>query len=89
MYQCVLPCMIKYDFIGKIETVADDSKKVLRALNEDESLYPINNTDIYKEHTSELLRKYFSQFTRETLNELYEIYKYDYEAFGYKKPDFF
>ena len=33
--------------------------------------------------TDELARKYFEQLDRQTVDELYEFYKVDFEMFGY------
>ena len=81
------PCEIKYDFIGKIETLIEDSHHLMHALGvENIEFFPKNATDKYNIKTNTLIKKLFSQFSVETMNKLYKIYQSDFEAFGCNKP---
>ena len=76
-------CVI-FDFIGKFESLIEDSRSILSLLNTKEhTRFPENRTDMYQQRSGELINKYFKTVARENILRLYEIYKYDFEAFGY------
>ena len=39
--------------------------------------------------TKSLSRKYFSQLDKETIDELYSLFKVDFEMFGYRPDEFY
>ena len=81
-----LPCHIKYDFIGKMETLIEDSKYVMDLANmENKNLFPAKAGN--SAHTRSLVEKAYSNVHKTTLNRLYEIYKEDLEAFAYTVPE--
>lgn len=89
MHRIANPCMLKYDFIGKMETLYDDADQVLKELNLTQAIqFPKKFADKYKAKSENLITKYFSTVPKKTLGKLYDIYKDDLEAFGYKKPDY-
>ena len=83
-YALSLPCVVPYTFIGKMETMAADIKYVLR------NLYKVNASDftsIIDHHpTTTNTSEYFSQIPERHLATLKEIYKLDFQLFGYN-PD--
>lgn len=89
MHRLTSSCSIKYDYIGKMETLIEDAEQILSDLNlTDKIKFPVNLTDKYKKKTKRLMMEYYSKLPKETLGRLFEIYKDDYDAFGYKKPEF-
>ena len=77
-------CFTKFDFIGKFESLIEDSRSISSLLNTKEhTRFPENRTDMYQQRSGELINKYFKTVARENILRLYEIYKYDFEAFGY------
>ncbi|KAL7632348.1 UNVERIFIED_CONTAM: hypothetical protein RMT77_017351 [Armadillidium vulgare] len=77
------PCAIKFDAIVKLEHYSEEIRYIFHVTGLKEKLEPIwlhkNNNN-----TSSLLKLYFNQLSKEEINKLYEIYKLDFELFGYK-----
>ena len=80
-------CTVPYTVIGRLETMEDDLqyigqmagvglKKVLRNKSSGGS-------------TSSLAREYFRQLDRELVLQLYQLYRVDFEMFGYSVDQFF
>ena len=82
-------CYARFDFIGKYETLGEDSLIILKNINASNSFaFPENKRDNYKTKTSELYKKYMRALPKEYLIKLYNLYKNDFDAFGYEIPDF-
>ena len=96
-------CRIKYDIIGRMENFEQDLRLIMQKANlehllpTDKSRYHIHpsgiNTVIALNHTkestyNEKVKKYFSQLSAFQLDRLHEIYKIDFEMFGYKESDY-
>ena len=79
------PCQIDYDYYIDLErpTVTEDSNAVLKAIGAPEWLR------IYKENPSgtETKQSFFSQLTRKQFQQQLQMYKDDFEIFGYKPPE--
>ena len=88
IYKMCSPCKVNYDYLGRLETVGDDAKYMLTALNlEDTVSYPAK-TNSHPTNSSETY-KFLSQNTNKTtLGKLWEVYKMDFELFDYPKPEF-
>lgn len=83
------PCTIKYNYIGKMETLLEDANQVLKEINLfDKVKFPANATDKYKLEVRTLMKKYYGTLTKKSINKLYQIYEDDFLAFGYKVPDY-
>lgn len=77
------PCAIKYNVIGKYETLIDDSALALH-------LAGVNITFPTSQRTSgtgELLREYFNRIPVSVTKSLYNLYKPDFKLFGYSLED--
>ena len=81
-----LPCRIKYDIIGKLETMDEDARQVLTRLGADHINFPRFNTTSGR--TFDLIPSYFSTLTPIQIQRLHEIYKIDFEMFEYTHPGF-
>ena len=90
-----LHCTIPYDVIGKLETFNEDFKYIILKLGLQNILSikdiekDSKNKSNYKtsEKKKEIL-KYFSQLTKEKFEELWKIYRVDFEMFGYDASDY-
>lgn len=79
--QTCFPCGIRYDVIGKYETLVEDSERFLRLIGAPENLhYPPYNP----RNTSSLLPHYLDTLTPRQLIGLHTTYKMDLEMFNYK-----
>lgn len=82
------PCVLPYDFIGKMESLVADSEQILKDLGSQEH-FPAHLTDKHKTSltSKQLIQTHFSKLSKETIRQLYQRYKVDFEAFDYKLPN--
>ena len=82
-------CQFHYNFIGKYETLEDDSQYILQHLFREPSLtLPKENIanmkkDKYKYAKS--IQEYYNELTSQELAGIIDVYKDDFAVFGYKK----
>ncbi len=82
------PCLVWYDFIGYLEDIEQDSSDVLKILGlNSRAVFPVNISSNYEVPSSVLMRNYFSKLPRSYKARLYDKYRYDFEMFGYPKPN--
>ncbi|XP_031165478.1 carbohydrate sulfotransferase 12 isoform X1 [Sander lucioperca] len=85
VYRLCHPCQVKYDFIGRLETLDTDAEHLLKLLEVDDLLrFPLgarNRTAASWE------RDWFAQIPITMRRELYKLYEPDFELFGYPKPE--
>ncbi|XP_038052168.1 carbohydrate sulfotransferase 11-like [Patiria miniata] len=84
VYKLCSPCRVHYDFIGKLETVDSDSKYMFKLFGLHNATYPSYSRSNVS--SSDLYEQYFSRVELKDLQRLWEIYKLDFELFGYPKP---
>lgn len=77
------PCAIKYNVIGKYETLIDDSALALHLANVNITFPTSQRTS----GTSELLREYFNRIPVSVTKSLYKLYADDFKLFGYSLED--
>lgn len=73
------PCLIKYDFIGKYETLYSDAEFLLKSLNKNYIKFPrvrISNT------TAQII-KYYNSLPPYVIARLYNIFILDFKLFSY------
>lgn len=69
---------IPYAFVGRLETFGEDIVRLGTLIGED--LMPYLGEHVHQTESSERLRQYY---TPELQRQVYEIYKADFDAFGY------
>ena len=82
------PCQLHYNFIGKIETLVDDSKYVFQNVFHDPSLIlPRRNSANLKKvrNYTKSIQEYYDELTSEELADVIDIYEDDFAIFGYEK----
>lgn len=85
VYRLCHPCQVKYDFIGRLETLETDAEHLLKLLKVDHLLrFP---SGARNRTAASWERDWFAQIPITMRKELYELYKPDFELFGYPKPD--
>lgn len=77
------PCLVEYDFIGKLEDSFEDFQQVSRQLQV--KYFSSKPTNSYRK----IYRNYFYNLTAEDVSKLHSIYKLDFEIFGYNLEEFF
>ena len=83
----VQPCQLHYNFIGKLETINDDSKYIFQHFYHDMSLiFPRQNTgDSRKYKHAKSIQEYYDELTSQELADVIDIYKDDFTIFGYEE----
>ncbi|KAF3687880.1 Carbohydrate sulfotransferase 12 [Channa argus] len=85
VYRLCHPCQVKYDFIGRLETLETDAEHLLKLLQVDHLVrFPSGSQN----HTATSWeRDWFGQIPLTMRRELYKLYEPDFKLFGYPKPD--
>lgn len=81
-----LPCLIYYDFIGKFETISEDSDYLLRLIDEKSKVSFPELKSNYRVPTKALSNFYYRSLSSDLQARLLKLYGHDYEMFGYRKP---
>ena len=75
------PCVINYDFIGHFETLEEDAPLLLKMAGiADRTTFP----PIHKSTGSDELLEYYSQVPPEYITRIGQLYRNDFEMFGYE-----
>ena len=77
------PCAIEYDFIGKFENFQDELPDLYKAAGVPSVSWEF---PFVSHNTSAQVNHYYSQLSQEQILQLAELYRPDYEAFGYPFP---
>lgn len=82
------PCLINYDFIGKLETIERDSQFILDKLSLSEWIKMPSRSEL--KYATELTNSYMEQFygniSRHSLVQLFKKYHADFLIFNYTVP---
>ncbi|CAG5120710.1 unnamed protein product [Candidula unifasciata] len=88
-YKLCHPCWIQYDFIGKLETLEEDSQYILEKNSLSEKVKVPSRLDskyTYKK-TNSYMHEYYSQIPKETLQKIFKMYYADFVIFNFTVPD--
>ncbi|XP_066947276.1 carbohydrate sulfotransferase 11-like [Macrobrachium rosenbergii] len=75
------PCSIKYDIIGKYETLEEDSEYILRRIGANPNLH---FPPFVTSRTGPLVAGYIASLPDELAEKLHELYKPDFKLFEYE-----
>ena len=84
--QCAF-CNIKYTAVGRLETLQEDLLYIGEMAGVEFKMISTNPSS--GGSTSELAGNYFRQLDLRTVKKLYELYKVDFEMFGYSPDSYF
>lgn len=85
VYRLCHPCQVKYDFIGRLETLETDAEHLLKLLQVDHLVHFPSGARNRTAASWE--RDWFAQIPVAMRRKLYKLYEPDFELFGYPKPD--
>lgn len=80
------PCAVQYDYLGKIETLARDTKNILSRIGVPELYDALPSNNIHARSAG--ITDYYSNVSTEHLFPFLELFKNDTLLFGYRMPDF-
>ena len=75
------PCAIKYDFIGRLETLEEDTALILKKAGIDDR---VSVPSVHGTTNSTEVIQYYSQVPLRYITQLGEVYRRDFELFGYE-----
>ena len=83
-YKLCHVCDVKYDFIGKFDTLRDDVAFVLRQIYRSTPEFYFPN--VTKPRSAlERMRQYYGQLDHKLIEQLEKVYRMDFELFGYEQ----
>ncbi|KAK7092238.1 carbohydrate sulfotransferase 11-like [Littorina saxatilis] len=85
-YKQCHPCVLHYDFVGKFETLADDTVEVLTRAKVIKKLSAPYVADTFR-NSEKSLKTFFQTVSQADLKRLWNIYYPDYNLFSYSYPE--
>ncbi|XP_029334089.1 carbohydrate sulfotransferase 13 [Mus caroli] len=82
------PCLVRYDVVGKFETLADDAAFVLDLVGEPGLRFPAPPLRPEKDLTREQARRLFQDISPFYQRRLFNLYKMDFLLFNYSAPSY-
>lgn len=79
------PCLVDYDFIGKIETANQDFPYAFHKVGIDSAS---DWWDTIEQIPRSTTLRYFSTVSEESITKLHKIFKLDFDLFGYSVNEF-
>ncbi|XP_022096443.1 uncharacterized protein LOC110982384 [Acanthaster planci] len=81
------PCQMWYDFIGKVETAAEDARYIFKMIGIDKlETFPSTETHHKFSSSPDVLEEFYSQLSPDLLPQLINRYKQEFELFDYPIP---
>ena len=77
------PCDIEYDFIGKMETINEDSEFIMRNLYNKTCPLTVMERPGGHQTTDAVTSSHYSNITQEVIQGIYNLYEKDFHLFGY------
>ncbi|XP_053675166.1 carbohydrate sulfotransferase 9-like [Anopheles nili] len=82
------PCLARYDSIMKMESFTKDLDYLANRTQLHRKIKPVQMNHSRRDPVRRLIQKYFSQLTRQQFDDLYEIYRIDFELFDYSPEEY-
>ncbi|XP_028286442.1 carbohydrate sulfotransferase 8-like [Parambassis ranga] len=83
------PCLLRYDFIGKFESLEEEANFLLRSIGAPTNLtFPDfkDRNPLAERTSSKITQEYFSQLNATERQKAFDFYYMDYLMFNYSKP---
>nr|KAG5697031.1 hypothetical protein BaRGS_005484 [Batillaria attramentaria] len=85
-YKQCQPCLLNYDFIGKFETLVDDTREALSRAGVLDKLQAPYVADTFR-NSEKTLKSLYQTVSASDLKKLWKIYYPDYNLFSYPYPE--
>ncbi|XP_072016876.1 carbohydrate sulfotransferase 10-like [Amphiura filiformis] len=88
MYRLCSPCSIQYDFIGKLETITEDSNYILSHIGATNLTSIVQAKPLHATNSSSTgkVQKAYEQVTEEDVLQFEKRFEKDMALFGYQRP---
>ncbi|XP_033746587.1 carbohydrate sulfotransferase 11-like [Pecten maximus] len=82
------PCLVKYDFVGKYETLNRDADYILKDIGVPPQIrFPRRSEKYSTVETKKTFETFYSQIPAEYIQKLWNVYRADFDLFGYSLSD--
>ncbi|XP_059614033.1 carbohydrate sulfotransferase 11 [Phlebotomus argentipes] len=84
------PCQVRFSVIAKFETLEEDQRYLIEKANIGHIVSPQwKNSGKGSKKTVALLEDFYNELSDKQVRELYRLFMYDFELFGYSIRDFY
>ena len=80
-------CKYRFSYLGKFETMSRDANQLFDLIGIDIDRLPEDGQ--YSVDANALMRKYYDALPKGLIDQIYEFYIDDFNAFGYGRHDYF
>ena len=83
--QC-MPCHIQYTILARLDTLTEDSEQIFKSIQLPAQLPRSHVTQ--GNTTDNTISSYYSTISKDLLNKLFNIYKFDFLLFNYTMDEY-
>ncbi|XP_017891132.1 carbohydrate sulfotransferase 11 [Ceratina calcarata] len=82
------PCQVRFDVIAKFETLHEDQDYLIKRAQVGNIIKPEWKNPTRGVQTKDVIKNYFAQLSKLQINDLYEMFRYDFVLFDYSPDDY-
>jgi chondroitin 4-sulfotransferase 11 len=82
------PCQVRFDIIAKFETLHDDQDYLIKQAHVGHIIKPEWKNPTRGVQTKDVIKHYFTQLSKTQIDELYEMFRYDFVLFDYSPEEY-
>ncbi|KAJ8686642.1 hypothetical protein QAD02_022436 [Eretmocerus hayati] len=82
------PCQVRFDVIAKFETLYDDQNYLIKHAHVGHIIKPEWKNPTRGVQTKDVIKQYFTQLSKTQIEELYEMFRYDFILFDYSLKEY-
>ncbi|XP_071556798.1 carbohydrate sulfotransferase 11 [Temnothorax nylanderi] len=82
------PCQVRFDVIAKFETLHDDQDYLIKQAHVGHIIKPEWKNPTKGVQTKDVIKHYFTQLSKTQIDELYEMFRYDFVLFDYSPEEY-
>ncbi|XP_047348754.1 carbohydrate sulfotransferase 11-like isoform X1 [Vespa velutina] len=82
------PCQVRFDIIAKFETLREDQDFLIKQAHVGHIIKPEWKNPTRGVQTKDVVKNYFAQLSKTQINDLYEMFRYDFILFDYSPEEY-
>ncbi|KAI4478917.1 hypothetical protein M0802_014467 [Mischocyttarus mexicanus] len=82
------PCQVRFDIIAKFETLREDQDFLIKQAHVGHIIKPEWKNPTRGVQTKDVVKNYFTQLSKTQINDLYEMFRYDFILFDYSPEEY-